>query len=332
MPRPRAHPDYSIRIGHKTISLPKAREALLKRYAWRGLKPAHMREKLLLQWVEFELLKRANDLKQQGNGRRAISEEVGRMLDSTDFSPDLKKAIENTHPRPNLGVIARSAKGIEKWFKKETLPRHLSFARAELHRRSRKLFVVRKNAHADFAYVIGAYFGDVFSLASSKQKTGETGIKLSVKDREFVSYFSERFSAAFGEKPAIKPDSGGKHRLETSGVALMQLLNRITNYGSVVPAGFLKTKAARREFLRALFDSRAWVVNQPSRRPTIKFITKNQSILQTVSTYLREQGVKHSTGFTSDKFHQILIGASASQVFAKAVGFRAESKQAKLNS
>ena len=291
------------------VSLVAARELLLDRNAWLGISPRRMRQLLKRQQKKFDLLKQAVVLRRGGKTLRQISLATG-----------------------------VSQAQLSQWLRGNALPELLSLKVFESQARKRKKIEIDKNRHKEFAYVLGAFFGNAFKQKLAAQPYGERMIQLTTIDKEFADVFKDNIEKSTGlsAKQFSRPDKRGGRQGTFSAyfisTTLIQLLNKETNYGSTIPSKFLRNRDAKINFIKALFDSGGVVKFLSTRRPYLVLRTRNKHLQGFVSETLTELGISNTAQGKTDfsGMNVVWIGSDAAQKFKKVVGFSARRRQAML--
>jgi intein-encoded DNA endonuclease-like protein len=258
-----------------------------------------LKKRLLKQKNEFEKVRAVVDLYNRGYSRREIAKELG------------------------VGICAVSS-----WLSGKHMPKNISFARAEFYKRLRKPIVVPKKRYADFAYILGAYFGNACPMRG--RGSAARAIVVDVTDKEFAYEFMAKSKKVFGKKVLRweVPSQRNRNKLYVGGyfaTDLMQLLNSKTNYGTAIPHEYLESQAAKLEFTRALYDS-SGQIRYAGPANTMHVIIKlaNPEVRDFISGVLKEFGIKHAIRKGGAK---IAIGKFELPKFKSVIGFRAKRKQ-----
>lgn len=252
----------------------------------------------------------------------------------------MKKIAEMRKKGASYAEIGRSLSmspsTVKSWLREKRTPAAVSLKRFDFFAKERKPISIPKSKYPQFAYVLGGFFGNVFKVRSHCPDLGERRVELQNVDREFAAEFAKNLEASTGHKvTAAEVTRKEKNRKKVYKAKffssnLIQLLNRVTNYGQRIPVEFLHSKQARANFLKALFDSWGRLRRSPPAGTIfIEYHTENKPLADFSSIALLEQGVQHAISKKKEKY-VIRIGPVGVKKFKQAIGFRAKRKQTML--
>lgn len=288
--------------GGNKISLIEAREHLLDMTSFMN-KPAetikHMLEK---QEKQFNTLRDAVNAYNTATQKYKYTKERS-----------LQIAAEK------VGVKPRT---LELWLgqgKRKSLPKFLSAARYKVYEQYRKPIEIKPSRYADFAYVLGSLLGNAYLLRH--------GVAMAAVDRTFVEELAKRVYLCTGHKVKLTEQSGRKMpKFAFISSNLLQMINRETNYLQILPKKYLRSKIARIEFAKAIYDSNGAISHTHGNKfPYVVYETKNQVLRDFIGNVLSENGIKYR-----NPGNKIIIGLEGLAKFKYMIGFRQPEKQGML--
>jgi len=272
--------DYLIRDsdGRIIVSLVEARELLFELSSWLGEDRKQLNEKLEKQLHQFNYLKDVFQFSKQN-----------KRLD------DIKRFLKENH-----GVV-KSDNTIRNWLSKKNLPRFVSPSYLKAFLSKRKSFHIEEKNHPKFAYLLGSLFGNAYFSGDRKKISS---IVLTNKSIDYVKRFSNFLNDLFEERPEILiREIKGKtyYWVKINSRAIAQLINMETEYFRKIPENFLDSGEAKKEFIKALIDSRGGIVLGKKRIDgtsrlqgiTIHF-PKSENLRDYVRAILNEFGIAHN--------------------------------------
>ncbi len=283
------------------VSLVEARERLVERDAWLGIKSMQMKARLEKQLQEFQLLQEANDLARSGLGVQEIARRLG---------------------------VSRTA--VTNWLEREILPRSLSERRFEGFKRRRKQVNITPDKHADLSYIFGILFGEhLRRKPEGKEGSRGLGFFFSIKDQSLGEEIKKRLERVTGSKTLnYRVNNFNVHGFIARNFT--QLVNRETSYLSKLPKRFLSSRRERLLFLRGLFDSNGQVKRMKVGVKAVTLTIQNPELLEFTLSNLNRFQIPHT--IETEKIHGktvqlIVIWPKDFNRFKQLIGFRGKSKQ-----
>ncbi|MBT4192552.1 MAG: hypothetical protein HOE11_04545 [Candidatus Diapherotrites archaeon] len=253
-----------------------------------------------------------------------------------DAFKTLEKVIKVYEETGSLNETSRrtgvSVSSVKEYTNGKRLPQLISRAKAKHYLKKRKPLKITKGSSPSLSYLLGVMFGDL-SRTRTIQQGKITNINLRVKDRVFASEVQKHLSAV-GLASKIK--RGRRFmELDASMTSLNALFNALTNYGRLVPTlsqrkrfiesefprlegvGVLGSKADRKMFLQALFDSSGQLIRNGKARTPLITISPPVAIKQFIFDTLVEQGFKPRIWGK-----RVVLRPNETELFLKKIGIK----------
>jgi hypothetical protein len=265
---------------------------MIKRESWLGQPMEQLREKHKKQIAEFDSLVEIIDAHNAGESTRSIA-----------------------------GRFGLTPKTVRTYIAGTRLPRNVSLVRAKHYEKRAKPVFVKKGKEADFAFVLGAMMGNASRIRiQGQQKLAR--VQLGVKDKAFAQAFQQKLAVSTGLQEKLLQKQG-LFFVDLGSVKLVQLFNRLTNYGTIVPSAFLDSAEARRQFVKAIFDSRGTITRGGPAKTRLLIVNPiNQELKKFVLIVLTENGFHPKQRYDG----KISLPLAEHERFFSVIGFSRQTK------
>lgn len=174
-------------------------------------------------------------------------------------------------------------------------------------------------------FIFGSVIGD--GSFYTRPKIGDYTIEVEQKNKEWLENLSEEFLSEFGKFKEPKEKRVGIWRLRIHSKKIFQQLKKMVQE---FPENILKSNTeSKKKFLQGIFDSEGSVHKTKFR---ITFSNKNETIIETVKSLLKEFGIKYGKT-RKEKWGVQVIPINGKQnliLFQNLIGFTHPEKHEKL--